>query len=303
MAEDTLQQIFEYVDQHFDDHLAATQRYLRQPSISTENLGIQECAEMTAEMLRDLGADARLVPLQGGHPVVYGRLMSGNSDRTLLVYGMYDVQPVDPLEAWDSPPFEARIMDGRIIARGAINTKGPLMAFIHAVHSIQAVTGDVPVNLIFLIDGEEELGSRHLPQFIEQYTDELKTADAMYYHLPLETVKGHPQVSLGFKGIAYFELEVKTLPTDAHSMVGPVVNSSVWRLIWALNSMRGADDRIAIDGFYENVQPPTEEDERMLTDLLDIWGPRAFKEMYGITEFREGLMAWTLSEKRFLRLA
>ena len=161
MAEDTLQQIFEYVDQHFDDHLAATQRYLRQPSISTENLGIQKCAEMTAEMLRDLGADARLVPLKGGHPVVYGHLTSRNSDRTLLVYGMYDVQPVDPLEAWDSPPFEARIVDGRIIARGAINTKGPLMAFIHAVHSIQAVTGDVPVNLIFLIDGEEELGSRH----------------------------------------------------------------------------------------------------------------------------------------------
>ena len=289
MAEDILQQIFEYVDQHFDDHLAATQRYLRQPSISTENLGIQECAEMTAEMLRDLGADARLVPLKGGHPVVYGHLMSRNSDHTLLVYGMYDVQPVDPLEAWDSPPFEARIVDGRIIARGAINTKGPLMAFIHAVHSIQAVTGDVPVNLIFLIDGEEELGSRHLPQFIEQYTDELKKADAMYYHLPLETVKGHPQVSLGFKGIAYFELAVKTLPTDAHSMVGPVVNSPVWRLIWALHSMRGADDRIVIDGFYENVRPPTEEDERMLTDLLDIWGPRAFKEMYGITEFREGL--------------
>lgn len=284
-----LDQIYDYIDQHFDEHLAATQRYLRQPSISAKNLGIQECAEMTAEMLQGLGAEARLVPLEGGNPVVYGRLTSKSTDRTLLVYGMYDVQPVEPLEAWESPPFEANVVDDRIVARGALNTKGPLMAFIHAVHSIQAVTGDVPVSMVFLIEGEEELGSPHLPQFIEKHVDELETADAMYFHLPFEIVKGRPQVWLGCKGIACFELEAKTLLTDAHSMAAPVVNSPVWRLIWALNSMRGADERIVIDGFYENVRPPTDEDERLLTDLLDVWGPSAFKAMYGITQFREGL--------------
>ncbi len=289
MMKKTLDRIYEYIDQHFDEHLAATQRYLRQPSISTQNLGIQECAEMTAEMLRDLGGEASVVPLQGGHPVVYGHLASKSSERTLLIYGMYDVQPVEPLEAWESPPFEANIVGGRIIARGAYNTKGPLMGFLNAVQAIQAVTGDVPVNLIFLIEGEEELGSRSLPQFIARYTEELKAADAVYFHLTTEMVKGIPQVFLGCKGAVIFELEVETLTTDAHSLAAPVVHSPVWRLIWALNSMRGADDRIVIDGFYENARPPTGEEARLFTSLLDAWGPDGLEAMYGVTDFRQGL--------------
>ena len=120
--QNVLDQIYDHIDQHFDEHLAATQRYLRQPSISSQGLGIQECAEMTAGMLRDLGAEARLAPLEGGHPVVYGHLASRSSDRTLLIYGMYDVQPVEPLEAWESPPFEANVVGDRIIARGAYNS-------------------------------------------------------------------------------------------------------------------------------------------------------------------------------------
>ena len=284
-----LDQIYDYIDQHFDEHLAATQRYLRQPSISTQNVGIQECAEMTTEMLRNLGCEARVVPLEGGHPVAYGHLASKSSKRTLLIYGMYDVQPAEPLEAWESPPFEANIVGDRIIARGAYNTKGPLMGFLNAVESIQAVTGDVPVNMIFLIEGEEELGSRSLPQFIAKHTEELKAADAVYFHLPTEIVKGIPQVILGCKGAAVFELEVKTLTTDAHSLAAPVVNSPVWRLIWALNSMRGVDDRIVIDGFYENARPPTDEETRLLTNLIDAWGPDGFNAMYGVTDYRKGL--------------
>lgn len=284
-----LDQIFDYIDQHFAEHLAATQRYLRQPSISTQNVGIQECAEMTAQMLRNLKCEARVVPLEGGHPVVYGHLASRSSDRTLLIYGMYDVQPVEPLEAWESPPFKANVVGDRIIARGAFNTKGPLMGFLNAVQSIEAVTGDVPVNMIFLIEGEEELGSRSLPQFIAKYAEELSAADAVYFHLPTEMVKGNPQVMLGCKGAAILELEVKTLKTDAHSLAAPVVNSPVWRLIWALNSMRGSDDRIVIDGFYENAQPPTDEEARLLPDLVDAWGPTGFAAMYGVTDFRQEL--------------
>ena len=285
-----LDHIYDYIDQHFDEHLAATQRYLRQPSISTQNIGIQECAELTAGMLRTLGSEASVVPMQGGHPVVYGRLASKSSDRTLLMYGMYDVQPVEPLDAWISPPFEANIVGDRIIARGAYNTKGPLMGFLNAIQSIQAVTGDVPVNIVFVIEGEEELASRSLPQFLARYAEDLKKADAVYFHLPTEMVKGIPQVMLGCKGALLFDLEVKTLTTDAHSMSAPVVINPVWRLIWALHSMRGADDRIIIDGFYENAQPPTAEETRLLTSLGDAWGPEGFKAMYGVTEFRPDLV-------------
>lgn len=134
------------------------------------------------------------------------------------------------------------------------------------------------------------MGSRNLPQFIENYAHELQVAEAMYFHTPTELVKGYPHVLLGCKGVTCFELEVKTLPTDAHSMFAPVVNSPVWRLIAALNSMRLADERILIDGFYENVQPPNEDDERLLRELIDTFGPSALHSMYGITQFRTELL-------------
>jgi len=289
MLQDTIEQVFQYVDQHFDEHLSATQRYLRQPSISCENLGIGECAEMTVEMLRSLGADASLVPLAGGHPVVFGRIDSSKAARTLLVYGMYDVQPVDPMDKWESPPFAANIVNGRIVARGALNSKGPLMAFLHAVKSIQATVGEVPVNMFFLIEGEEEQGSKHLPKFIEEYAEKLKDAEAMYYHFPMQGLGAQAQVCLGFKGIAYFELSVNTLETDVHSMVAPVVDNPAWRLVWALASMRGVDGRIVIDGFYENCKPPTADDEALFPDLIDVWGAGAMQKMYGVTRVQEGL--------------
>lgn len=284
----TLLKIYDYIDQHFDEHLTATQCYLRQPSISPLNLGIQKCAEMTVDMLQELGAQSRLEPLENGHPVVYGHLKSKESDRTLLVYGMYDVQPVEPIEEWKSPPFDAAIIGERVVARGAINSKGPLMAFINALRSIRAITGDIPVNIIFVIEGEEELGSKHLPQFIERHVDELNIADAMYYHTFSETIKGFPHIYLGYKGIVYFELESRTLATDVHSMMAPVVDNPVWRLLWALNSMRGDDGRIVIDGFYENIQSLNDDDELMLKGLIDVYGPNTLKSSYGITQFHSG---------------
>ena len=282
--EETVQSIFDYIDSHFDDHVAEVQRYLRQPSVSAQNLGMQECAEMTADYLRTLGADAQLVPLEGGHPVVYGTLRSNSSDKTLLIYSMYDVQPPEPLEGWNSPPWAAAIVDGKIIARGAFNSKGPLMAFVNAVQSIKAVTGDVPVNMIFVIDGEEEMGSLHLPQFIDAYQDELRRAQAMYFHMPSEMIKGRPQVILGFKGNAYFELEVKLREFDVHSGIAAVARNPVWRLVWALNSMRGADDRIVIDGFYDNARPPSQEDLDLLPGIVDVLGPEALAGMYRMND-------------------
>lgn len=289
MKKSTLGQIYDYIDGHFDEHLAATQRYLRQPSVSAQNVGIKECAAMTADMLRRLGAEARLETLEDGHPFVYGHLCCSSCERTLVVYGMYDVQPVEPLQVWQSPPFEANVVGERIVARGSFNSKGPLMAFINAVHSIQAVTDDVPVNMVFVIEGEEELGSPHLSKFIEKHSDQLRTADATYFHMATEMVRGYPQIWLGFKGLAEFELEVQTMHADAHSLVAPVVDNPVWRLIWALNSMRGADERIVIEGFYENVVPPTESDQRLLMDLVDSFGPDAIEALYDIKQFRAGL--------------
>ncbi len=289
MTEQVRQRIYDYIDEHFPEHLAAIQAYLRQPSISAQNVGMEACAEMTADLLRELGARVRLVTFDDGYPIVYGHLASGCSQRTLLVYGMYDVQPVEPLEAWTVPPFAAEIRDGRLIARGAHNTKGPLLAFLQGIRSIRAVAGDVPVNLLFVIEGEEEIGSPHLPLFIERHREELKAAEAVYYHMPKELIPGYPYVVLGYKGVAFLELEVEGQPTDVHSGMAPVVENPAWRLIGALQCLRDARGRILIEGFSDAVTPPDEDDHRLLAELDDVFGPEALSAMYGITRFRPDL--------------
>lgn len=289
MTRDLRQRIYDYIDEHFSDHLTAIQAYLRQPSISAHNVGIQDCAELTADVLRELGARVRLVTFDEGYPIVYGHLASRCSQRTLLVYGMYDVQPVEPLEAWIAPPFAADIRAGRLIARGAHNSKGPLMAFLQGVRSLLAVAGDVPVNLLFIIEGEEEIGSRHLPAFIEHHVEELKAAEAVYYHMPKELAPGHPCVVLGYKGIAFLELEVEGQPADVHSGMAPVVENPAWRLIGALHCLRDAEGRILIEGFSDGAEPPDEDDERLLSELADVFSPEALGAMYGITRFRSGV--------------
>lgn len=289
MTQTLRQRIYDYIDEHFDDHLTAIRAYLRQPSISAQNVGIQACAELTADALRELGVRVRLVTLEDGYPIVYGHLASRQSQRTLLVYGMYDVQPVEPLEAWVVPPFAAEIREGRLIARGAHNTKGPLMAFLQGVRSILAVAADVPVNLLFLIEGEEEIGSPHLPLFIERHAEELKAAEAVYYHMPKELAPGHPCVVLGYKGVAFLELAVEGQPADVHSGMAPVVENPAWRLIGALQCLRDAQGRILIEGFYDRAVPPDEDDQQLLNELSDVFSPETLGAMYGITRFRSDL--------------
>jgi len=288
--------VFDYIDKHYEDHLKKLQEFVSQPSISAENRGVRECAELLKGYLTDLGCkDARLVETSG-HPVVYGTY-NAKADKTIIIYLMYDTQPIDD-PGWSVPPLEGRIVDiqpfGKcLVARGAINTKGELRAFLNACESIRAVGEEIPVNLMFVAEGEEELGSRHLPEFIQKYLHELKKADAVFFPSADQDQKGKVTMDLGVKGIVYFELELDGKswgygPTqfDIHGSVKACVDSPTWRMIQALSTMTTKDgNKVLIDGFYQNVVPPSQEDMKLLEKLEKTFDEDSLKDLLKVERF------------------
>jgi acetylornithine deacetylase/succinyl-diaminopimelate desuccinylase-like protein len=288
--------VFKYIESHFEEHLSRLQELVRQPSISAENRGVRECAELVRRYLKDLGcSDARLVETSG-NPVVYGYYDVG-AEKTIIVYFMYDTQPVDE-PGWIVPPLEGRVVEmepfGKcLVARGAINTKGELGAFINACESIKAAGEKIPINMIFVAEGEEELGSRHLPEFINKYLNKLKEADAVFFPTADQDQKGKVQMSLGVKGIVYFELELdgKTWgygPTefDIHGSNKAWVDSPAWRMIQALSTFTTKDgNNVLVEGFYDNVLPPNKEDLELIEKLEKTFDEETIKEEMKVKRF------------------
>jgi acetylornithine deacetylase/succinyl-diaminopimelate desuccinylase-like protein len=287
---------FQYIDQHYDDHLGKLQELVRQPSISAENRGIRECAELVQRYFGDLGCeDPRLVETSG-HPVVYGYYDAG-AETTLIAYFMYDTQPVDD-PGWVVPPLEGRVVNlppfgDCLVARGAYNTKGELRAFLNACESIKESGEKMPVNLILVAEGEEELGSRHFPEFIRKYEDQLRKADAVLFPWVCQNQKGKVVNYLGVKGIVYFELMLDGKawgygPTafDIHGSNKAWVDNPAWRMIHALSSMTSpSGNEVRIDGFHENVLPPSPEDAKLLEKLAKTFDEDSVKELLTVERF------------------
>ncbi|MEQ9563716.1 MAG: M20/M25/M40 family metallo-hydrolase, partial [Woeseiaceae bacterium] len=262
--------IYRHIDAELDNHVKSIQRWLRQPSISAQNVGIQEMAEMLRDDLLDIGfQEAELVPTDG-HPGVWGYYDAG-AEKTLMLYLMYDVQPVDP-EDWQSPPFAAELVEHELgtvlMARGATNQKGPQRAFLNAVQSIIDVKGELPVNLMVAAEGEEELGSPNYPQVIDRYEDRLKEADGAIFPFNSQRPDGSLSMLLGVKGIIYFELEARGNadggPTNAeiHGSYKALVDSPVLHLIQAIASMTSEDgNTILVPGYYDGIRPPNQEEQ------------------------------------------
>jgi len=229
-----VEKILKVVNDRWDKYLEEVRNFLRIPSISGTGEGIEETASFLRDWLKErLGIEATLLRY-GGHPIVYGRV-KGKGSRTLILYNMYDVQPVEPLDKWITPPFEARIVEGKIIARGAINTKAPLMALLLGLEVLKDVFGgEYPLNLILAFEGEEELGSPSMPKFIEDKKGELKEATAAYFQFPTESKRGVPKVILGNKGIVFLELKVKTSKYDVHSSLSQGFDNPAIRLANAI---------------------------------------------------------------------
>jgi len=170
-----MENIYKTIDDNSERYLEELFTLLKQPSISSQGIGVEDCAKLLAGMMEDVGIRAEILPMGGKNnpPLVYGEILSPGAEKTILIYGHFDVQPTDPLEAWDSPPFEPTIRDGRIFCRGSADNKGQLFAHVKAVEAILKTEGSLPVNLKFLFDPEEEIGSASLDDFVLANADRL----------------------------------------------------------------------------------------------------------------------------------
>lgn len=257
--------VFRYIDEHREGYIAALQQMLRQPSIAAQGLGMAEMAAMVEGELSGLGFSAQQIDTRGGFPVIYGE-KSGVSEKTLSFYNHYDVQPADPLDEWTSDPWSGEIRDGKIFARGVADNKGNIAARFAAIHAWQHVRGELPLNVKFIIEGEEEIGSPHLQNFIDD-NKELCQADGCIWEFGGRDIDGRPQIHLGLKGICYVELRAEGARTDWHSAQATAIPNPAWRLVWALSTLKGQDDRILIPGFYDKVVPPTDAELAAMSEL------------------------------------
>ncbi len=259
--------LYNHIDEHANHYIAALQRLVQQPSVAAQNVGMAETAALVQEMLVGIGAEARLYDTRGGYPVVYGEV-AGAAPKTLSFYNHYDVQPVEPLDLWQSDPWAAEIRDGRIWGRGTSDNKGNIAARVAAVDAYRQVRGGLPLNVKFIIEGEEEIGSPHLEHFTADHAD-LCRADACIWEFGGKDLEGRPVVYLGLKGICYVELRARGANQDQHSSIATSTPNPAWRLVWALASLKGPDERVLIPGFYDKVVPPTPEEVAALERMPD----------------------------------
>jgi acetylornithine deacetylase/succinyl-diaminopimelate desuccinylase-like protein len=270
------------VDNRFDGYVETLFRLLRQPSISAQGVGVDECAELVVEALQDAGIDAKILQTDGS-PVAYGEVGPDDAPFTLLVYGHYDVQPPEPLDEWDSEPFEPTIRNERIYARGVGDNKGQFLGSILA-YKLLSDLGEVPtIKLKFLIEGEEENGSRNLRSFVNAHKDLLK-ADAFFAADGPMHPSERPVVFFGVRGMLAAEVKVRGANRDLHSgnWGGPIPNGA-WKLVELLSTMRTPEGRAAIEGFYEGVESPTEFERKLLSEIP--FDEEGTKKHLGITEF------------------
>lgn len=262
----SLSALFAAIDAGRQSSIERLLAYLRMPSISAHGLGIAEVAAFLVERLNALGMQARSIPT-AGWPMVYGRRDDRPGAPTVLFYGHYDVQPPDPLEAWVSPPFEPTIRDGRIYARGAGDNKGQHFAQILAVEALLAHQGALPCNLIVLLEGEEEVGSPHIADFVRQHRD-LLDADLVITADGPQHESGRPCLEFGVRGVASFELRARGAVRDLHSgNFGGVAPNPLWTLVHLLATMKNERGEITIPGFADAVRPPGSLELAALADL------------------------------------
>ncbi|HEC35192.1 MAG TPA: M20/M25/M40 family metallo-hydrolase [Anaerolineae bacterium] len=285
--------LFSDIETHAEEYLARLVRAVAQPSISSEGLGLAEMADLLTGMLRAVGFEVAQVPTDGP-PVLLARL-EGQKAETILFYNHYDVQPVDPLDLWTSPPFEPTAREGKLYGRGVADNKGATVARLCAVESYLRTRGRLPVNLVWVIEGEEEVGSLHLHQFVEAHKEVLQSASGCVWEAGGKNARERYEIALGCKGLLYLELRARGAARDLHSALAATVISPAWRLLWALDSIKGPDGRIRIPGFYDDVRPPTPAQQQALADWD--YPEEEACALYGIEGFLDGLTGLALKER------
>jgi acetylornithine deacetylase/succinyl-diaminopimelate desuccinylase-like protein len=249
-----------FVELHEDRLLEELKQFLRIPSISAQPdhaADVKKAAEFVASSLRSAGVEHVQIIPTAGHPLVYGDWLHARGKPTVLCYGHYDVQPPDPLDEWVSPPFEPTVRDGNLYARGAADDKGQVYSQIKAVESLRAVSGELPVNLKFLIEGEEETGGESISKYVAENPAKLQADVALVSDTELYA-EGIPTLCIGLRGLIYTEIEARGASRDLHSgMYGGVAPNPIFGLVELLSKMKDAKGHINIPGMYDDLRPPS----------------------------------------------
>ncbi len=293
-----MKEVYDYIDAHAQEYIELLQKFCRQPSISATGAGIRGMVDLLVREVPKAGAVLEVCETDG-NPILYGEVEGENKNRTISFYNHYDVQPPEPLEEWISDPFDAQIRDGKLYARGATDNKGSLLSRVCALKALRAVNGCAPLNVKFIYEGEEEIGSPHLHEFAEKYPDRIKT-DGFAWEggsKQLNTAEGVGplEVCLGVKGLLYIELRCRTANSDLHSANAAVVKNPAWRLVQALATMKDANDHVTIDGFYDDVKKPSDYEMKCLETLC--YPEEASKQRMGLDGFINDLTGIPLLEK------
>ncbi len=282
-----------HIDSNMNGLISDLQTLIRQPSVSAKNEGIEECAKLVQKLLKNSGLKSEILRLKKGvAPVVYGEIRSKqNPAKTLMFYNHYDVQPAEPFDLWDDPPFSGTRRGNKIFGRGATDDKGELITRIKAVEAYLKTTGDVPCNIKFVIEGEEETGSAHIEEYLKKYKKKF-SCDGVIWEFGYVDAKNRPIIGLGMKGLLFVELSVKEAIQDAHSSLAVLIKNPAWRLIEAVMTLRDSSGKILVKDWYKEVTPFSKQDLKLIGK--EPFDESVFKREFGIKSFvggRKGLDA------------
>ena len=258
-----MEKIVDYIHVQRDRYVEELKQYLAIPSVSAlpqHQADVRKCAEWSADHMRHIGLQNVRVIETPGNPIVYGDWLGAPGAPTILFYGHYDVQPVDPVELWDSPPFEATVREGEIYARGAADDKGQVFMHFKAVEAHMKQNGGLPVNMKFFIEGEEEVGSLHLDHFVRDNKEMLR-ADVVVISDSAMFARGVPSICYGLRGLVYYQIDLRGTKSDLHSGVfGGAVANPAFALAQLLAQMKDKSGKVKIAGFYDDVKDLTPEE-------------------------------------------
>ena len=291
----------EFLEQTREQGLKELEDFLRIPSISSQPehaKDVRRAAGHLAEQYERVGLENAAVIETGGHPVVYADWLKAPDKPTVLLYGHYDVQPVDPLDLWKSPPFEPTQQDGLLLARGASDDKGQIALHWQAIHAWLSTTGELPLNLKVIAEGEEEIASPHFEAFVEANAELLRTTYCVVSDTSM-VAKGFPAITYALRGLVYFELRVEAASTDMHSgLLGGVAPNPAQALAEILVRLKDSAGHVLVPGFYDGVRPLSEDERRQFARVP--FDEAALKKTYGLTALH-GEPGFTPTERNWAR--
>jgi len=290
-----------YINSKQEEHLNELKELLRIPSVSTKSEhkpDIERAARWVADKLRAAGLEKVEIAPTRMHPIVYGESLGAPGKPTVLFYGHYDVQPAEPLDLWTSPAFEPAVRDGNLFGRGAADDKGQLHIHLKALEALRNSSGRLPINVKAIIEGEEEIGSVNLWEFVEQNRGRLKT-DALVVSDTAMLAKGVPSITYGLRGLNYYQMEITGPAQDLHSGVfGGAVPNPITILAETIAKLHDRNFRVAIPGFYDDVAPLSREERKALLSLP--WKEKEFRRMVGAPAIA-GEKGFTIIEQLWTR--